>query len=201
MSNIFSYFYNLTGNYGLAIILITIAIKAVLYPITRRQNKSLQSMQKLQPKINELKEKYKKQPEKMNKEIMELYKNEKINPASSCLPLIVQLPFLFALFSVLRNFNYDPTHAAFLWIPHLGKPDPTYVLPILVAVTSFLQTKMSSTDPQQAKMMMFMPIFIGYISIKFPAGLSLYWVLGNLVDIALKLLALKKTTVAEKEVS
>jgi YidC/Oxa1 family membrane protein insertase len=200
LSNIFTYFYNLTGSYGLAIVLITVAIKIVLFPINLQQNKSLRSMQKIQPKINEIKEKYKNQPEKMNKEIMTLYKEEKINPASSCLPLLIQLPFLFALFGLLRNYNYDAAHAAFLWVPHLGNPDPLYILPVLVAVTSFVQNKMTTTDPKQAKMMMFMPLFIGYISIKFPAGLSFYWVLGNILDVAQKYFTVRKTA-AEKEVS
>ncbi|HHV72164.1 MAG TPA: membrane protein insertase YidC [Clostridia bacterium] len=201
MSDAFTYFYNLTGNYGVAIILITIAIKVILLPITIQQNKSIRAMQKIQPKINEIKEKYKDKPEKMNKELMTVYQEAKINPASSCLPLLIQLPFLWVLFNVLRNYNYDAANASFLWITHLGQPDPTYILPILNAVTSYLQTKLSSIDPNQAKTMMFMPIFIGYISIKFPAGLSLYWVLGNILTIIQQYLTVRKTSAAEKEVS
>lgn len=189
MQNILTVFYNLTAglgiaNYGVAIIILTLVIKIVLYPLTVKQIQSLKGMQEIQPKVKALQEKYKGNPEKMNKELAALYKEYNVNPLAGCLPLLIQMPFLIAIFFAIRDYQYlqQPN---FLWIKDLAHPDPWYILPALSALTTFIQTKQTTIDAnQQNKMMMyFMPLFIGYISLSFPSGLVLYWVVSNIVQI------------------
>ncbi len=193
------FLYNITKtlglpNYGLAIIFFTVIIKVILYPLTFKQLKSMRKMQDIQPKIKELQKKYKNNNQKMQQAMMEIYQKEGINPLSGCLPLLVQMPILFALFSTLRNF-FDPAinpavemaHATFIWIPNLGQPDPIYILPVLVAAGTFFQQRISlmsgQQDQTQQTMMYVMPLVIGYVSLKFPAGLSLYWVMYSIAGI------------------
>ncbi len=171
-------------NYGLAIILLTIVIKLCLYPLTVKQVKSMKGMQELQPKMKKLQEQYKNNPQLMQQKIGELYKEAGVNPLAGCLPLIIQMPILMGMFYALQGFEYTGT-PTFLWLPTLSDPDPYYILPVLSALTTFLQQKQTTTEMnQQMKIMMiFMPIFIGWISLKFPAGLVLYWVTMNIVQI------------------
>jgi YidC/Oxa1 family membrane protein insertase len=171
-------------NYGIAIILVTLIIKLALYPLTVKQVKGMKAMQDLQPKMKEMQEKYKGNPEKLNKEMALLYKESGVNPLSGCLPLLVQMPILMGIFFAIRDYQYAQT-PSFLWMANLSLPDPLYILPVLSAATTYIQQKQTSTDMnQQAKMMMtFMPLFIGYISISFPAGLVLYWAMSNLFQI------------------
>ncbi|MCR4440571.1 MAG: YidC/Oxa1 family membrane protein insertase [Peptococcaceae bacterium] len=190
VASILRYLYDFTvsigiPSYGLAIILLTLIIKVVLYPLTQKQMYSMKKMQELQPKVNEIQKKYKKNPEKANQAIMELYKEHKANPMSGCFPLLLQMPILIALFQALQKFQYKDLGASFLWIPHLKNPDPYYIIPVLVAVTTYMQSKLTTpatntnTGPAantQKMMLYFMPIFIGYISINFPSGLGLYWI-------------------------
>ncbi len=189
LQELLTFFYGITAslgmaNYGVAIILITLAIKVVLYPLTVKQIKGMKAMQDLQPKMKELQEKYKGNPEKLNKEMASLYKESDVNPLSGCLPLIVQMPILMGIFFAIRDYQYAHI-PSFLWMTDLSQPDPIYILPILSAVTTYIQQKQTSTDMnQQTKMMMnIMPIFIGYISITFPGGLVLYWVMSNIFQI------------------
>lgn len=181
--------YNVTdlagfGSYGVAIILLTILIKMLLYPLTVKQVKSMKGMQDLQPKMKKLQEQYKNNPQLMQQKIGELYKEAGVNPLAGCLPLIIQMPILMGMFYALQNFSYTGT-PGFMWLPTLSEPDPLYILPVLSALTTFLQQKQTTTEMnQQMKIMMiFMPIFIGYISLNFPAGLVLYWVTMNIVQI------------------
>lgn len=190
MQDALTFFYNLTSsmgyaNYGIAIILLTIVIKLVLYPLTVKQVKSMKAMQDIQPKMKQLQEKYKGNPEKLNKEMATLYKEAGVNPLAGCLPLIVQMPFLIAIFYALRDYNYLQQPPSFLWVTDLAQPDATYILPVVSAVTTYIQQKQTTTEmTQQTKMMMvFMPLFIGYISLTFPAGLVLYWVVSNIFQI------------------
>ena len=174
-------------NYGIAIILLTILIKVCLYPLTVKQVRSMKGMQELQPKMKKLQEKYKDNPQMMQQKIGELYKEAGVNPLAGCLPLLIQMPILMGMYYALFNFAYPSEAAeAFLWIPHLSAPDPLYILPVLSALTTFLQQKMTSTEmnPQMKIMMTVMPLFIGWISLNFPAGLVLYWVTMNIVQIA-----------------
>jgi YidC/Oxa1 family membrane protein insertase len=175
-------FYSFTGSYGIAIILLTTLVRLILYPLTLSQTKSMAGLREIQPKMQELQAKFKDKPEEYQRKVMELYKEHNFNPFGGCLPMLLQLPIMFALFFVLKEFNFSG--ASFLWIKNLGGPDPTYILPILTGVTTYFQMKMTPTDPSQKAMMTIMPIFIGWISKSFPAGLALYWVVGNLLAIA-----------------
>lgn len=190
LQDLLTFFYGVTSsfgmaNYGVAIILITLVIKLALYPLTVKQVKGMKAMQELQPKMKDLQEKYKGNPEKLNKEMATLYRDSGVNPLAGCLPLLVQMPILMGIFFAIRDYQYAHL-PSFLWITDLSGPDPLYILPILSAVTTYVQQKQTSTDMnQQTKMMMnFMPLFIGYISITFPSGLVLYWVVSNLFQIA-----------------
>ncbi len=186
LANSINFFYNLSGNYGMAIILVTVAIRLILLPLTWSQSKSMRKMQLLQPEIKKLQEKYKNDKQKINEETMKLWKENNVNPAAGCLPFLVQLPVLWAFFIALREFDFIGA-ANFLWIQDLSLADPLYLLPILAGLTTYWQTKMttsSSADSSQQWMVYLMPVFIAWISTQFPAGLSLYWVTSNLFSIA-----------------
>jgi membrane protein insertase, YidC/Oxa1 family, C-terminal domain len=189
MQGALNFFYNLTAgmgiaNYGVAIILLTIVIKALMYPLTVKQVKSMKAMQDIQPKMKEIQTKYKGNPEKLNKELATLYKEAGVNPLAGCLPLIVQMPFLIAIFYAIRDYHYVQS-PSFLWMTDLAQPDHTFILPVLSALTTYIQQKQTTAEMnQQTKMMMiFMPLFIGYISLSFPGGLVLYWVVSNIFQI------------------
>lgn len=175
------------GSYGLAIILLTVIIKMILYPLTVKQVKSMKAMQDLSPKMKKIQEKYKDNPQVMQQKVGALYKEAGVNPLAGCLPLIIQMPILMGMYYALYNFTYpSPEAAQFLWLPSMSESDPLYILPVLSAFTTFLQQKMTTTEMnQQMKVMMVvMPLFIGWISLTFPSGLVLYWVTMNVVQIA-----------------
>ena len=179
-------------SYGLAIILLTILIKILLYPLTQKQIQSTKAMQRLQPQMKKLQDKYKDNPQVLQKKMLELYQKEGANPMSGCLPMLAQMPILMGMYYTLYSFDYGGAPPSFMFVPNLSDPDPTYVLPFLSAATTFLMQKTMSTSGgevnQQMKiMMLIMPIFIGWISLNFPAGLVLYWVVNNLVQIVQQL--------------
>ena len=175
------------ASYGWAIILLTIIVKMALYPLTVKQVKSMKAMQELSPKMKKIQEKYKDNPQMMQQKIGALYKDAGVNPLAGCLPLLIQMPILMGMYYSLYNFSYPtPESAYFLWMTSMSNPDPLYILPVLSALTTFLQQKMTTTDsnnPQMKMMMFIMPLFIGWISINFPSGLVLYWVTMNVVQI------------------
>ena len=173
------------GSYGLAIIFLTIIIKMILYPLTAKQIQSMKAMQTLQPKLKKLQEKYKDNPQIMQQKLAELYKDAGVNPLAGCLPMLIQMPILMGMYYALFNFDYGGVEPSFLWLPSLSQTDPFYVLPVLSALTTFLQQKMTMTEsaPQTRMLMIIMPLFIGWISLNFPAGLVLYWVTMNIVQI------------------
>ena len=184
--------YNIFGNYGLAIIGITILIKLVLLPLTLKQDKSMGAMKKLQPELEALKEKYKKDPQTLNQKTIELYKIHKVNPASGCLPIVLQMPILFALFGVLRKTGADggviAEGAKFLWLT-LSNPDPIYLLPLLNGAVSYFQQKLmsasqGSSNPQMKTMTYMFPLMMIFISYKMPSGLQLYWFVSSLASLA-----------------
>ncbi|WP_163470046.1 YidC/Oxa1 family membrane protein insertase [Fusobacterium sp. IOR10] len=181
---ILNMFYGMTGSFGLAIIILTVLIKIILLPVTLKQDKSMKEMKKLQPKIDELKSKYKGDPQLLNQKTMALYKEHKVNPAGGCLPMLVQLPILWALFGVLRKEGVVPDET-FLWFS-LISPDPFFVLPILNGIISFVQQKVMGTanNPQMKKMMYMFPIMMVFISYKMPGGLQLYWLVSSLSGVA-----------------
>ena len=187
-----------------AIILLTVAIKILLYPLTVKQVKSMKTMQDLQPKMKALQEKYKDNKEKLQQEIADLYKTHKVNPLSGCLPLIVQMPLLMGIFFAIKEYKYEGA-TNFLWIKSLQQgtsltdpSDPYFIIPLLCALTTYIQQKQTTTEmTQQNKMMlMFMPVFIGYITITFPAGLGIYWVVSNMVQIAQQWFMYRNSTAA-----
>lgn len=189
---LFDGFYEITGmlgyaNYGLAIVLMTILIKALMYPLTAKQVRSMKAMQELQPAMKKLQKDYKNNPQLMQQKMGELYKEAGVNPLSGCLPLLIQMPILMGVYYCLFGYTYegDPT---FLWLTSLSDTDPTYILPILSALTTYIQQKQTMAsnggDNQQMKIMSYMmPLFIGWISLSFPSGLVVYWVTMNICQI------------------
>ena len=189
---VFEGFYNLTAavgfaNYGIAIILMTILVKALMYPLTAKQVRSMKAMQELQPALKKLQKDYKNNPQLLQQKMAELYKESGVNPLAGCLPLLIQMPILMGVYYTLYGYNYtgDPN---FLWLTSLSETDPTYVLPVLSALTTYIQQKQTMTnnggDNQQMKLMSYMmPLFIGWISLSFPSGLVVYWVTMNICQI------------------
>ena len=190
---VFEGFYNLTAavgfaNYGIAIILMTFLVKALMYPLTAKQVRSMKAMQELQPALKKLQKDYKNNPQLLQQKMAELYKEAGVNPLAGCLPLLIQMPILMGVYYCLYGYSYsgDPT---FLWLTSLSDTDPLYVLPILSALTTYIQQKQTMAnngqDNQQMKIMSYMmPLFIGWISLNFPSGLVVYWVTMNLCQIA-----------------
>jgi YidC/Oxa1 family membrane protein insertase len=179
--------------YGLAIVIITFLVKLLFWPLTHYSTLSMKKMQTVQPRIVEIREKYKDDPAKVQQKIMELYREEKVNPMGGCLPIVLQIPVFFALFNVFRG-AIELRHASFLWVADLSQPDtlpwllfglPIRPLAILMAVTMFLQQKLtpSSLDPMQAKMMTIMTLFFAFIFYGMPAGLTLYWTVNQVLSI------------------
>ncbi|MFN2645865.1 MAG: membrane protein insertase YidC [Burkholderiales bacterium] len=175
----------LTGNWGVAIILLTVIIKLVFFPLSAASYKSMAKMKLITPRLTKIREMYANDRQKMNQAMMELYKTEKINPLGGCFPIVVQIPVFIALYWVLLA-AIELRHAPFiLWIKDLAALDPYFVLPILMTATMVLQTRMNPTppDPVQAKVMQFMPYFFSIFFFFFPAGLVLYWLVNNLLSI------------------
>lgn len=192
-----NFLYGFVKNYGVAIILVTVLIKVLFWPIAQKGMKSMKNMQKVQPKINKIREKYKNDPTRMNQEMMNLYKTYKINPLGGCLPMILQIPVFFALYKVLLQ-AIELRHAPFmLWINDLSAPDRLWaglnipylggipVLTLLMGGSMFLQQKMTPTpaDPTQAKIMLFLPVIFTFMFLNFASGLVLYWFVNNLLSI------------------
>ncbi len=174
------------GNWGWAIIALTVLIKLAFYPLNAKAGRSMAQMKVLAPKMEKLKQLYGDDKQKMNQAMMELYKTEKINPLGGCLPIVVQIPVFIALYWVLLA-SIELRHAPWLgWIQDLSAPDPYFVLPVIYAISMFVQTKLNPApaDPVQAKVMLFMPIMFSVFFLFFPSGLVLYWVVQNLIGIA-----------------
>ena len=180
------YLYDYTHNYGVAIILLTFGIKLLFVPLQYKSYKSMQGMQKIQPKVQEVQKIYKDDRERLNKELMKLYREHKVNPVGGCLPMVLQMPVFVALFNILY-MTVDLRQAPFiLWISDMSVPDPFYVLPVLMGASMVVQQKIMPTtmDPTQAKMMLMLPVFLTFLFLTFPAGLVLYWLTNNVLTIA-----------------
>jgi YidC/Oxa1 family membrane protein insertase len=182
------------GNYGIAIILLTVVSKVLFYPLTVKSMRSMKAMQALQPQVNALRSKYQKDPQSLQRETLTLYKKHRVNPMGGCLPMIAQVPIFYALYLALsvsvelqgspflcfgHLFGFD------LWICDLAAHDPIYVLPVLMGITMFVQQKLTPTmgDPRQAKMMLFMPVVFTFMFLNLPSGLVLYWTVSNVLQI------------------
>ena len=174
------------GNWGWSIILLTVLIKLVFFPLSAASYKSMARMKEVQPRLVAMKEQYKGEPQKLNQAMMEMYRKEKINPLGGCLPVVIQIPVFISLYWVLLSSVEMRGAPWVLWIHDLSVPDPYYILPVIMAVSMFVQTKLNPTppDPVQAKIMMYMPIVFSIMFFFFPAGLVLYWVTNNLLSIA-----------------
>jgi YidC/Oxa1 family membrane protein insertase len=173
------------SNYGVAIIILTILIKIIFWPLGNISYRSMKEMQKLQPKINELKEKYKNDKSKIGQETMAMYRSHKVNPMSGCLPILIQIPVFIGLYNTLL-YAIELRHSPFFWwIQDLSAKDPYYITPIIMGATQFIQQKMTPTvgDPMQAKIMLLMPVVFTFIFLNFPAGLVIYWLLNNILSI------------------
>jgi len=182
---ILKFFYSFLGNYGWAIILLTIVTRVPFIPLINKSQKSMKKLQEIQPKMAEVREKHKKDPQRMQKEMTELYKKHKVNPVGGCLPMLLQIPVFFALYKVLL-ITIELRGAPFmLWITDLSVKDPYYILPVVMGVTMLIQQKMtpSSMDPKQAKLMMLMPIVFTFMFLTFASGLVLYWLVNNVFGI------------------
>jgi YidC/Oxa1 family membrane protein insertase len=183
-------------NYGMAIIILSILIKILFWPLGNLSYKSMKEMQKIQPKLNELKEKYKNDQAKLGQETMALYRAHKINPLSGCLPLLIQLPVFIGLYNALM-YSIELRHAPFFfWIQDLSAKDPYYITPIVMGLTQFIQQKMTPAmgDPMQAKIMMLMPLILTIFFLNFPSGLVIYWLINNVLSIGQQFYINKKLT-------
>lgn len=194
----FVFFTGLTGNYVFGVILLTVVVRLILLPLGISQVRSFQKMARVAPKQREIQAKHKGNPQKLQQEMAALYKEEGVNPAAGCLPLILQLPVMYGLFDVLQRYPYLHGHGLWLW-QNLGQPDPTYTLAILVAASTFFMQRqaMRMTPPQpgmeqsQKMMTWMMPIVFGYVAFRLAAGLSIYYVTSNLFQVAQTTLLLK----------
>lgn len=176
---------HVVANYGFAIVLLTVVIKLLFWPLTHKSYKAMRDMQKLQPEMQRLREKYKNDKERMNRALMEFYREKRVNPMGGCLPMVAQIPVFFALYKVLLG-SIALRHEPFIfWIQDLSAKDPYYITPIVMGITMFIQQKMSPTgmDSQQAKMLMFMPIIFTFMFLNFPSGLVIYWLVNNVLTI------------------
>jgi YidC/Oxa1 family membrane protein insertase len=179
-----------THNYGVTIILLTMGIKLLFVPLQYKSYKSMKQMQMIQPKVAALQEKLKDDRDKLNKELIKLYRDHKVNPVGGCLPMILQMPVFVALFNILY-MTIDLRQAPFVgWITDLSVQDPYYVLPIIMGATMVIQQKITPTtmDPTQAKIMLVLPVFMTFLFINFPAGLVLYWLTNNVLTIGQQVL-------------
>lgn len=213
MSTVLTALYSLTElfgvpSYGLAIILLTILIKILVYPLTKKQIRSMKAMQRIQPQMQKIQTKYKNNPQVMQEKMMELYQKEGANPMSGCLPMLIQMPVLMGMYYTLYSFNYGGAEPSFLWLPSLSETDPMYVLPLLSALTTYLTSKTmqsgnasanANQNPQMKILTYIMPVFIGWISLNFPSGLVLYWVTMNVVQIVQQLWINKFDESTDKE--
>ncbi len=181
------------GNYGVAIIILTVIIKILFWPLSYKSYKSMEQMKRIQPLMAKIREKYADDREKMNAEIMQLYKTYKVNPAGGCLPMLLQIPVFFALYQALLG-AIELRHAPFIpylpgtdlvWLADLSDKDPLYITPIIMGATMFLQQRMTPTaaDPTQAKIMLAMPVIFTFLFLSFPSGLVLYWLVNNILSI------------------
>lgn len=190
------WFYGLVGNWGLAIIFLVLVVRFLVLPLHLMSYRSMKSMQVIQPKIQALREKYKSEPQKLNQEMMVLFKSHKVNPLGGCLPMLLQIPVFLALYQVIGH-SVELYQAPFIfWIGDLSLKDPYYVLPILMGVTMFVQQKITpnTMDPAQAKILLMMPILFSFFMISLPSGLTLYFFVSGVFGIIQQFYFMKSST-------
>ncbi len=180
------FIYSYTHNYGVAIILITVVIKIIFFPLSQKSFRSMNEMKKVQPYIKIIQERYKDDKAMLNQEMMKIYKEHKVNPLGGCMPMLLQIPVFISLYSVLL-VSIELRGAPFmLWIQDLSEKDPYYITPVLMGASMFVQQKMTPTmgDPMQAKIMQFLPVIFTFMFLNFPVGLVIYWIVNNVLTIA-----------------
>jgi YidC/Oxa1 family membrane protein insertase len=214
------YINNIVLNFGISIILLTMGIKLVFFPLANKSYTSMSRMKKLTPQITKLRERFKDDKTHLNQEMMELYKREKVNPAAGCLPILIQIPVFFALYKVLF-VNIEMRHAPFFgWIKDLSAADPTSIFnlfglipwtppdflmigiwPLIMGVSMFLQQKLNPqpTDPMQAKLFLFLPILFTFLLARFPAGLVIYWAVNNVLSMAQQWVIMRRMGISGKD--
>lgn len=191
---VLNFFNAYINNYGISIILLTLLIKILFWPLGNKSYKSMKDMQKIQPKLLELREKYKNDKQRLSQETMALYKAYKINPVGGCLPILIQIPVFFGLYKALL-YAIELRHAPFFgWIQDLSAKDPYYITPIIMGVTMFIQQKMTPTggDPTQQKIMLWMPVIFTFLFLNFPSGLVIYWLFNNIISIGQQYYIMKR---------
>ena len=178
--------HGIVGNWGWAIIVLTVILKGIFFPLSAASYKSMAKMKLLTPRLTQLKERYGDDKQRLNQEMMKMYQTEKVNPLGGCLPILVQIPVFIALYWVLLGAVEMRDAPWTMWIHDLASPDPYFILPVIMIISMFVQTKLNPTppDPIQAKVMMAMPLIFGVMFLWFPAGLVLYWVVNNILSIA-----------------
>lgn len=201
---VLNYIYSVVPNLGLSIIILTVAVKILTFPLNNKQIQSAKRMQKLQPEIKKIQDKYKKDKERQNKEVMAFMQENKINPMAGCLPILIQFPVLIAIYRLLMDVGrlqeLMPGVNEYL-IPgvtawgNLLATDPFYIFPVLSGITTFIYQRLTITDPSQKMMLYMMPALITYLSFKFPVGLVLYWTTNNLFSMAQHYLVLYAETI------
>jgi len=202
---VLDFFQSFVGNWGVAILLLTLCIKILFWPLSQKSYRSMEKMKQVQPLMMQIREKYKNDKEAMNREVMQLYKAYGVNPASGCLPILVQIPVFIGLYQALLN-AIQLRHASFIptlpgtdlvWLADLSAKDPYYITPIVMGLTMFLQQKMSPApgDPTQQKIMMFMPLIFTFMFLNFPSGLVIYWLCNNVLSIGQQWWMLRKVKV------
>jgi YidC/Oxa1 family membrane protein insertase len=190
------FIYNYVHNYGIAILIMTVLVKLIFWPLGNISYRSMKQMQNLQPKIDAIREKHQGDKAKVNQEVMALYKTYKVNPMSGCLPMLIQLPVFLGLYKALL-YSIELRHSPFIfWIQDLSAKDPYYITPVIMGATMFLQQKMSPQpggDQMQAKMMMWMPVIFTFMFLSFPSGLVIYWLFNNVISIGQQYFVNKRT--------
>lgn len=184
---VLSWLHGIFGNWGWAIIGLTALIRMILYPLTYKGMMSMQKMKDLAPKLKELKEKYKKDPQRLNAATMDMYKKNGANPLGGCLPMLMQIPVFYAIYRLLLNSVELQGASWLLWVDDLSRMDPYYIMPLLMGASMFLQQRMTPTnftDPMQEKIMKYLPVIFTFFFVTFPSGLVLYWFVNNLFSIA-----------------
>ncbi len=183
MLGLMNLFYRVISNYGVGIILMTVVVRIVLYPLTYKSYTSMAKLKDLAPKMKTIQDKYKDNREKLNREMLKMYKDNKVNPAGGCLPILLQIPVFIAFYRMLQ-YSIELRGASFAWVPDLSEKDPLYILPVLMGIAMLIQQKMTPTpDPNQAKIGMFMTAIFTVLFLTFPGGLNLYWFVSTVLGI------------------
>jgi YidC/Oxa1 family membrane protein insertase len=197
--DVLKFFNSYVGNYGVSIIILTLLIKLLFWPLTQKSYTSMKAMQKIQPEMAKIRVKYKNDKARLNKEVMDLYRKHKVNPLGGCLPMLIQIPVFFALYKVLLG-DIALRHAPFVfWIQDLSAKDPYYITPVIMGLTMFVQQKLTPTtmDSAQAKMLQYMPLIFTFMFLNFPSGLVIYWLVNNLLTILQQYLINRKPSEVE----